>query len=92
MDQSNQIPPLQQTQQKSVGPVVGIIIIVIVLIIGALYFWGARLNTETPQDELQTTPLSDSDEVDAISADLSATVINSTVDSNTAAIEGELSQ
>lgn len=30
----------QPPQKKSVGPLIGIIIIVVVLIIGGLYFWG----------------------------------------------------
>jgi len=29
---------------KPIGPIVGVVIIVLVLILGALYFWGARLN------------------------------------------------
>ena len=45
MDQmnQNQIPP-QQTQpapaKQAAGPIIGIIIIIVVLIIGALYFYG----------------------------------------------------
>lgn len=33
---------------KPVGAIIGIIIIVIVLAIGGLYFWGSRLNKLTP--------------------------------------------
>jgi len=32
--------------KKSVGPLIGIIIILVLLIVGAFYFWGARLNKE----------------------------------------------
>ncbi len=35
-----------------VGPMVGIVIIMIVLIIGALYFWGQQLNRERPENDL----------------------------------------
>lgn len=28
------------------GPIVGVIIIVLLLILGALYFWGAHLNAQ----------------------------------------------
>ena len=31
-------------QNKEVGPVIGIIIIVVILVLGGLYVWGARLN------------------------------------------------
>lgn len=33
-------------RSKSVGPTVGIIIVVVLMLLGALYFWGARLNRE----------------------------------------------
>jgi tellurite resistance protein TehA-like permease len=43
-------PPNLQTEQKrtqSVGPLVGIFIIVILFVIGALYFWGEQLNRQS---------------------------------------------
>lgn len=39
-------------QKSSVGPIVGIVIIVALLIGGALYFWGAHLNAQDPEKEL----------------------------------------
>ena len=54
MDQPNQTPPVQQpAPAKSAGPIVGIIIIIVVLIIGALYFYGAQLNHQ-PAPEINT--------------------------------------
>jgi hypothetical protein len=41
-------------KKTSVGPTVGIIIIVILLAFGALYFWGAKLNSA---DQNQPLPL-----------------------------------
>lgn len=32
--------------ENSVGPLVGIIIIVLILVLGGLYFWGERLNAQ----------------------------------------------
>ena len=32
------------TEEEGVGPLVGIIIILVLLAFGAFYFWGARLN------------------------------------------------
>ena len=55
-------PPLNpnqpQTPQKKtgVGPMIGTIIIVILLIFGGLYFWGAQLNKEKNQDQLPFIP------------------------------------
>ncbi len=43
------LPP---AQKSSAGPVVGIIIIVVLLSIGAFYFWGAHLNAQNPENDL----------------------------------------
>lgn len=42
-------PPAQKT---AIGPIVGVIIIVALLIIGALYFWGAHLDATNPENNL----------------------------------------
>lgn len=34
-----------ETHSNSFGPLAGIIIIIIILVIGALYFWGATLSS-----------------------------------------------
>ncbi len=89
MDQANQMP-LRETPRNSSGPLIGIVIIVIVLVIGALYFWGASLNKKTtPSPETIDVPLSVSDELGDISADLDATVISG-IDADIGAIEKEL--
>ena len=43
---------LPRGQKSSAGPVVGIIIIVVVMVIGALYFWSARGGQQGRQDQL----------------------------------------
>ncbi len=48
------LPPARK--QSAVGPTVGIIIILVLLIIGALYFWGASLNRPNPNDNLPFIP------------------------------------
>jgi len=89
MDQApytSPIPPApsQQTPaSSSLGPVIGAIIVILVLGLGALYFWGARLNEQTPDDlpfipgdgtsESWMPPSSASDEAAAIEAELQAT-------------------
>jgi len=81
---------MPSAKQKSVGPVVGIIIIVIVLVIGALYFWGAQLNRQSPEDT-STPPLSSSDSIENINADLTATAIQS-IDRDVDLMGAELTQ
>ena len=39
-------PPTKQPE--GMGPLVGIVIIVVMLALGALYFWGKRLNEQAP--------------------------------------------
>lgn len=71
---------------SSVGPVIGTIIIIALLALGALYFWGARLNRNTdvapyildreytvsPETEGWMSDFSASDEANAIEKDLQA--------------------
>ncbi len=82
--QQNPIPaPLQPAPKKSLGPVIGIIVIIILLIVGALYIWGSKMNTQSTSDTSMTdsqrmmapqsaTPVSKSDDVDSIDQDLKA--------------------
>jgi hypothetical protein len=42
---------------KSSGPIIGVVIIVILMVLGALYFWGARLNQQdNPENALPLIP------------------------------------
>ncbi|MEY2664352.1 MAG: hypothetical protein RIT04_160 [Candidatus Parcubacteria bacterium] len=73
-------------QNKKVGPIIGALIIVILIVIAALYTWERRLNSAaTPADQaaIETTDqtasasnavqLSTSDDVDSLTKDLNAT-------------------
>lgn len=76
---------VNEKPHKSVGPIVGIAIIIVIIIFGGLYYWGAQLNREPPtaeEIENQADPSlenlqvqSDSDEISAIEEDLNATVL-----------------
>lgn len=65
---------------KTQGPIIGIIIVIIVLLVGAFYFMGRLtpsanpIDEPTPAEEQAETmpPLSESDEVSDIEADLEA--------------------
>lgn len=73
----------KNSEAKSTGPVIGSVIIILVLIIGALYFWGAKLNKEqnqTPGELMEAydptlTELegqNSSDDMESIRSDLEA--------------------
>ena len=69
---------------------IGIIIVVLVLVLGGLYFWGVQVTKQdTPAypaeiNEDVTVPLSTTDSIDALEADLANT--------NTEALDTELDQ
>jgi|SRR3989344_5416725 len=74
--------PPQQDGDKSAGPVIGTIIIILLIILGGLYFWGQRVNDRGAQTEDFVTPGADiesletqgtSDDVTSIEADLNTT-------------------
>ncbi len=78
----SQMPP-QLHQEKRIGPIVGVLIIVLVLILGALYFFSQRLDT-TPVVEDQasvqtsesnsnmTASAAEADDVTSLQTDLEA--------------------
>ena len=80
-EQPNQDFSPQPQEEKSAGPAIGIIIIILVILLGGLYFWGQRaeqqeipqLETEEQMSEVDTLRTqSDSDEVTSIESDLNA--------------------
>jgi len=74
--------PEDQPEERSIGGLIGIIIIVAILVIGGLYFWGKQINdAQTAQEILdqpdpQTESLEaqgSSDDIESIENDLEAT-------------------
>lgn len=53
MPPAEQSPIQNKPREEGSGPIIGAIIIVILLIFGALYFWGQKLNKHPASD----TPL-----------------------------------
>lgn len=47
IDTDHLLPP---ARKRPAGPIAGIAIIVILMIVGALYFWGAYLNRPTAEN------------------------------------------
>ena len=80
-----------QENKSSVGSIIGTIVIIAIIILGGLYFWGKRIEENKSKENLITnfTPgteetagtnttnnIGASDELDAIDADLNATVLD----------------
>jgi uncharacterized protein HemX len=74
---------INRGNEGSAGPVIGIIIILAVIVLGGLYFWGQRTNETAQEEDNLAAELdeignqSSSDEVTAIEADLQSTDIES---------------
>jgi len=75
----NTTPPMSGEKDGKTGATIGVLVIIIILVIGALYLWGERLvgtYPETPgagTSEVFQPTESASSEVADIEADLSAT-------------------
>lgn len=96
--------PIEPKKASSIGPIVGILIIVIILLVGGLYFWGEQRDKESAMEaarqeaaQIENAPDSkvdrlnaqgSSDSASSIESDLSATDLNN-LDEGTAAAEGE---
>ncbi|KKT74896.1 MAG: hypothetical protein UX21_C0048G0004 [Microgenomates group bacterium GW2011_GWC2_45_8] len=92
----------QTSENRPAGPVIGAVIIILILVVGALYFWGAKLNKEanqTPEDILnaedqtlnQLQTQSTSTEIGDIETDLNATDLNN-LDADLQNIDKELAK
>lgn len=73
-----------EENKSSIGSIIGIIIIIAIIILGGLYFWGKRIEESKIQDDLliqnATTSevvtaenVSSSDDMNSIEADLNST-------------------
>ncbi len=94
----NQMPPLSnEMQNKSKGPLISVIIILVLIIVGGLYFLRERSNTvnyknTNNQIETITADLKNqgtADDLESIEADLKATNIDS-LDQGASVIDYEL--
>lgn len=71
---------METTSQRPVGPMIGLIVIILLIILGGIYFWtnrdtpinGPENNTETTDDLGRIESQSNSDEAAAIDSDLEA--------------------
>lgn len=64
-------------QESSVGPIIGAIIILAVVVFGFLFFWGERGADQALESQIDTIETqSNSDETSSIEADLEATDVD----------------
>lgn len=56
----------------SMGPLIGSILVIIILIVGAIYFWGSKMAPKEMEPE-PAAALSASDSLDSIESDLNNT-------------------
>lgn len=74
-------PSMESPKESSVGPVIGTIIILAVIVLGGLYFWNQRGERVMDETELNTvineiSTQSQSDDTASIDADLKATDVD----------------
>jgi len=86
-------------RHSSVGPIIGSIVILILLVIGGLYFWGRQLSMrkdaeipETSQQENQQQVETPTDEISDIEGDLNEAGAVGSYDSDFADIEAALNE
>ncbi len=62
------------TTRKSFGPIIAIAVIVVLIVVAALYFWGAKVATVPAQtSQAGVASVSPADDVSSLQSDLSAT-------------------
>lgn len=78
MDQQNQAP-VQTTEKKSFGPLIGIVVIVIALAVGAFYVWGGKISsTENSAATDSTATSTATTTVQVVEVNVAATTSTST--------------
>ena len=51
---------MEQNNENSTGPVIAIIIVLAMVVLGGVYFWGERQNTLEPNTETATSAINES--------------------------------
>ncbi len=104
----NPLPPQEPAEHHgSLGPIVGVVVIIALLMFGGLYFWGAQLNNDNDDqvpyipEESAAPPINDnsdlssSDGVAAIDSDIAATdmaELEASLDADLKSIESDLGE
>jgi len=51
--------PQPPAPKQGIGPIAGAIIVILLLIVGGLYFWGAKINRDMPENTVPFIPSND---------------------------------
>lgn len=95
MEPTNGGSPMQSMQpntDKSIGPAIGIIVIIAVIVLGGLYFWGQRIEQRkavTPVVQESSVTSQNQDAMMRTNGSVGATQTQNTAD-DTVSIESEL--
>lgn len=67
----NNIPqkPAEPAEQNGVGPVIGSIIVIMVVVIGGFYFWGSKIVKDGQSADIQNQAMSASYDMDSPEGD-----------------------
>ena len=52
---SENTPQTNEKRSKSIGSIIGLAIIIVILIFGGLYYWGAQINKQQTREQLDNT-------------------------------------
>ena len=52
---SENAPQTNEERSTSIGSIIGLAIIIVILIFGGLYYWGAQINKQQTQEQLDNT-------------------------------------
>jgi hypothetical protein len=88
----NQMPPQPvspEPQKHPVGPIAGAIIVIILLIAGGLYFWGAQMNESNDMNAIPFIPGNDETQLEA-GADVNAGLPPQSSSDDVSAIEADM--
>lgn len=90
MADENNIQTTTEAQETNLGPILAILLIVLVLILGGLYLWGAQLSKKSTIEDVERHRVND--EPETVRAEADTKIFSTVSTSNTLeAIEADLS-
>ena len=86
----SQMPPISpEAPKQGVGPIAGAVIVIILLVAGGLYFWGAKLNQQNAVPYIPGDETMQYEEPSTLESDASAGLPSQSSSDDTASIESD---